>query len=132
MRYFAAMMLVLLMTAAGTAFAQQNKPDTGEVMNAPADLELAAIREKVGEIGEVVQADYEVLLETNPEARGTVTVSFSITPEGTVTDAVVECPEALEGIEASITQVVNELEFESSDRSENLPVTIPFELVPPE
>jgi TonB family protein len=131
-RYFAAVMLVLLITAAGAAFAQENEPSSEEVMNAPVDPELAAIREKVGEMKEVVQADYEVLLETNPEAQGTVTVSFSITPEGTVTDTEIDCPEELEAIETSITQVLGDYEFEPSERSENLPITVPFELMPPE
>jgi TonB family protein len=132
MRFFAAMMLVVLMAAAGAAFAQENEPGSEEVTYAPVDPELAVIREKVGEIREVIQSDYEALLETDPEAQGTVTVSFSITPEGTVTDVVVDCPDELEGIEAGITEALNELEFDVSERSENLPVTIPFDLMPPE
>jgi len=132
MKYFAAMTLVVLMAAAGAAYAQEIEPGNGELAYAPVDTELTDIRTKVGEIKEVVQSDYEALLETNPEAQGTVTVSFSVTPEGTVADAVVDCPEELEALEAGITQVVNELEFDSSERSENLPITIPFELIPPE
>ncbi len=132
MRYFAFVITVLLMMVAGAAFGQENATDNETAAYAPVDPEIAVIRTKVNDIREVIQADYEVLLETNPEAQGTVAVSFSITPEGIVTDVVIDCPEELSDLEASITEALGELEFEPVERTEDLPVTIPFDLMPPE
>jgi TonB family protein len=129
---YALMVSVILVLSAGAAHAQQETNGSEVAELAPADAELAVIREKVSDINDIMQSDYEVLLETEPEAGGTITVSFSITPDGTVTDAVVDCPDELAGMETSITEALCELEFEPTERSEDLPVTIPFELMPPE
>lgn len=132
MRYFAFMITVLLILVDGVAFAHENATDNEEATHAAVDREIAVIRNKVNDIKEVIQADYEVLLVSEPGAQGTVTISFSITPEGAVTDTVVGCPEELSDIEANITKAIGELEFEPTEHTENLPITVPFDLMPPE
>ncbi len=136
MRYL--LIIALLTIAVGTASAQEAAGNTSETTCAPIEQspdgrDLGSIRVKVNEIKTVVQTDYEVLLATNPEAEGTVTLSFAIAPEGTVTDAEVECTEDLVSLQADILMAVEELEFEpSSEQTENIPVTVPFTLTPPQ
>ncbi len=139
MRYTIVFVILVLV---GTVFAQENsggneRPTHAEIY--PEDRmeatnrDMAAIRGKINEIKEVVQADYEVLLVTNPEATGVITVSFSITPEGTVTDASVQCPEDLASLQEGVLAKLESLEFEAeAEQTEDIPVTVPFTLVPPQ
>ena len=130
--------IALLSIAAGTALAQESAGNVPEatyvpIEESPDGRDLVSIRAMVNEIKTVVQTDYEVLLATNPEAEGTITLSFSIAPEGTVSDAVVECTEDLVTLQADILTVVEALDFGiAPDQTENIPVTVPFTLSPPQ
>ena len=136
MRYL--MILALLSVALGTAFAQEEAGNASDATYAPIEespdgRDLGSIRAKVNEIKTVVQTDYEVLLATESEAEGTVSVTFAITPEGTVSDAEVECTEDLISLQADILTAVEALEFEpSADQTESIPITVPFTLTPPQ
>ncbi|MCK5133177.1 MAG: AgmX/PglI C-terminal domain-containing protein [Candidatus Sabulitectum sp.] len=145
MRYFMILVLLMLLVA-GTVFGQEIIATDEAVISEPvfaiAEVEdpiestgrdMSSIRRKISEIKEVVQTDYEVLLATNPEVGGTITISFSITPEGTVVDAYVDSPEELSTLREDILSVLAELDFgPASDQTEDIPVTIPFTLNPPQ
>ncbi|MCK5787273.1 MAG: hypothetical protein KAH54_12045 [Candidatus Sabulitectum sp.] len=122
MRIFVMLVITALLT--GAAFAQEN------------DLvhrDMDEIRVKINEIKEVVQRDYEALLATDPEASGTITVSFLITPVGTVADVSIDCPGELTVIREDIISVLEEIDFGPvPDQIEDIPVTVPFTLTPPE
>ncbi len=138
MRYL--MILVFMMVLAGTAFGQENAAGEEEVTYATIDPEdriepngrdMGNIRGRINEIKEVVQTDYEVLLATDPEATGTVTINFSITPEGSVLDASVDCPEELSSLQEDILSVLAELDFGvAPDQAEDIPIEVPFTLTP--
>lgn len=144
MRCFA--VFILTIVVAGTAFAQEIIATDEVVVSEPvfaiAEVEdpiestgrdMSNIRVKINEIKEVVQTDYEVLLATDPETSGTITISFSITPEGTVSDASVDSPEELSTLQKNILSVLAELDFgPASDQTEDIPVTVPFTLNPPQ
>ncbi len=144
MRYFA--ILVLITAVTGTAFGQENTTGGEEVapeittvaletedLIGPDGRDMSSIRRRINEIKAVVQTDYEVLLATDPEAGGTITVSFSITPGGTVSDPSVDCPEELASLRENIISTLAELEFDPApEQTENLPIEVPFTLTPPE
>ncbi len=140
MRYL--VVFVLAMLVAGTAFGQENAPGEEEDTYAavepedratPNGRDMGAIRSKIDEIKEVVQTDYEVLLESDSEASGTISISFFITAEGTVTDASVDCPEALATLQEGVLAKLESLEFGvAPDQIEDIPVTVPFNLIPPQ
>ena len=94
---------------------------------------MSDIRRKINIIKMRVQTAYESLLRTNPGASGTITISFSITPGGSVTGVSVSCPGALGGLQGTVTSAVNSLNFgPAPEQTGNLPVTVPFNLVPPQ
>lgn len=140
--------LVLMMVFTGSAFGQENanaadsEGEAAEVAYTPIALEeensaggrnMSDIRHKVNDIKAVVQTDYEVLLATDPEAGGTITISFSITPEGNVNEASVDCLEELSSLQEDIITALEELDFgPAPDQTEDIPVTIPFTLTPPQ
>lgn len=139
MRYFG--ILVLAMILAGTVFAQEieagDQPTTSAIepedRATPNGRAMGDIRVKINEIKEVVQTDYEVLLTSDSEASGTISISFSITPEGTVSDASVDCPEALASLQEDVIAKLESLEFGAApDQTEDIPVTVPFTLSPPQ
>ena len=140
MRYYLVFVLAILI--AGTAFGQENAPGEEEVTYAavepedratPNGRDMGDIRVKINEIKEVVQTDYEVLLESDSEASGTITVSFSITADGTVADANVDCPEVLATLKEDIFAKLESLEFGiAPEQTEDIPVTVPFNLFPPQ
>lgn len=132
------MIIALLSISAGTALAQEpvgNAVETTHdvVEQSPDGRDIGSIRVKINEIKTVVQTDYEVLLATNPDAEGTITLSFSIAPEGAVSDALVECTEDLLSLQAAILTTVEELDFGiAPDQTEGIPITVPFTLTPPQ
>ena len=139
MRYFAVFILVI--GVAGTALGQENSLGEEETTHAvvepedpigPDGRDMDNILGIIGEIKEVIQTDYEILLTSDSEASGTITVSFSITPEGTVSDASVDCPEALISLQEDVLTKLESLELGASpDQIEDIPVTVPFSLSPP-
>lgn len=140
MRYL--MILVPAVLLAGTALAQETvnneeEPNYAAIENEdrsePADRDLDNIRGRINEIKEMVQTDYEVLLAADPEASGTITISFSITPEGAVAEPSVDCPEELTALRADIVSVLEELDFGvAPDQTEDIPIEVPFTLTPPQ
>ncbi|MEA3267131.1 MAG: hypothetical protein U9P42_09365 [Candidatus Fermentibacteria bacterium] len=140
MRYF--VVFILAIVIAGTAFAQEDAPGEEEITYAaiepedratPNGRDMGAIRIKINEVREVIQEDYEVLLASDPEASGTISISFSITAQGTVTDASVDCPEALATLQEDVLAKLESLEFGiASEQTEDIPVTVPFNLTPPQ
>ncbi|MCK5037194.1 MAG: hypothetical protein KAS73_14955 [Candidatus Sabulitectum sp.] len=140
MRYY--LVFVMALVIAGTAFGQENAAGEEEVTYAavepedsvgPNGRDMGDIRVKINEIKEVVQTDYEVLLESDSEASGTITVSFSITAEGAVADASVDCPEVLATLQEDVLAKLESLEFGvAPDQIEDIPVTVPFNLIPPQ
>ena len=132
------MIIALLSIAAGTALAQEPVGNAVEatydvIEQSPDGRDIGSIRVKINEIKTLVQTDYEVLLAANPEAEGTITLSFSIAPEGAVSDAVVECTEDLVTLQEDILTTVEELDFGiAPDQTESIPITVPFTLTPPQ
>jgi len=94
---------------------------------------MSDIRRKINIIKMRVQTAYESLLRSNPGASGTITINFSITPGGSVTGVSVSCPGALSSLQGTVTSAVSSLNFGSApEQTGNLPVTVPFSLVPPQ
>lgn len=94
---------------------------------------MSDIRGRINVIKMRVQTAYESLLRTNPGASGTITINFSITPSGSVTGVSVSCPAALASLQGTITSAVSSLNFgPAPEQTANLPVTVPFSLVPPQ
>jgi hypothetical protein len=91
------------------------------------------IRRKINMINMRVKRAYEDLLRTNPTAGGTINVSFSITPSGSVTGVSVSAGGSLSSLEPAVRAAVQSLNFgPSSEQTENIPMTVPINLVPPE
>lgn len=91
------------------------------------------IRLKLDEINQVLKPAYEELLENDPAASGLIEISFSITPDGSVTDVVVTPDESLAALATLVEESVSAMAFEASlEQEENIPVTVPIYLVPPE
>lgn len=140
MRHYLVFVLAILI--AGTVFGQENASGEEEVNYAaiepedriePNGRDMGDIRVNINEIKEVIQTDYEVLLADDPEATGTITISFSITAEGTVSGASVDCPEALGSLQADVLAKVESLDFGiAPEQTEDIPVTVPFTLKPPQ
>ncbi|MCK5787170.1 MAG: hypothetical protein KAH54_11530 [Candidatus Sabulitectum sp.] len=94
---------------------------------------MSDIRRKINIIKMRVQTAYESLLRSNPTAAGTITINFSITPAGAVTGVSVSCPGALSALQGTVTSAVSSLNFGPAlEQTGNLPVTVPFSLVPPQ
>ena len=80
-----------------------------------------------------IKRAYEDLLRSNPTASGTISVSFSITPGGSVTGVSVSAPGNLSSLIASVRAAVQSLNFGvSSEQIDNIPMIVPLNLVPPE
>jgi len=94
---------------------------------------MSDIRRKINIIKMRVQTAYESLLRSNPGASGTITINFSITPGGAVTSVSVSCPGPLSSLQGTVSSAVSSLNFGSAEgQTSNLPVTVPFSLVPPQ
>ncbi|PIE51187.1 hypothetical protein CSA37_13035 [Candidatus Fermentibacteria bacterium] len=94
---------------------------------------MSDIRRRVNVIKMRVQTAYESLLRTNPGAGGTITINFSITPSGSVTGVSVSCPGPLSSLQSTVTSAIQGLNFgPAPEQTGNLPVTVPFNLVPPQ
>lgn len=94
---------------------------------------MSDIRRRINVIKMRVQTAYESLLRTNPGASGTITINFSITPSGSVTGVSVSCPGALSSLQGTVTSAVQGLNFgPAPEQTSNLPVTVPFSLIPPQ
>ncbi len=94
---------------------------------------MSDIRRKINIIKMRVQTAYESLLRSNPGASGTITISFSIAPGGSVTGVSVSCPGSLSSLQGTVTSAVSSLNFgPAPEQTGNLPVTVPFSLVPPQ
>ncbi len=94
---------------------------------------MSDIRRRINVIKMRVQTAYESLLRSNPGASGTITINFSITPGGSVTGVSVSCPGALSSLQGTVTSAVSSLNFgPAPEQTGNLPVTVPFSLVPPQ
>ncbi|MBN2586585.1 MAG: hypothetical protein JXA64_02990 [Candidatus Fermentibacteraceae bacterium] len=91
------------------------------------------IRRKINTINMRVKRAYEDLLRTNPTAGGTINVSFSITPSGSVTGISISAGGSLSSLEPSVRAAVQSLNFgPSSEQVDDIPMTVPINLVPPE
>lgn len=94
---------------------------------------MSAIRAKINTIKYSVKSAYENILRSNPMAGGTISISFSITPSGSVTGVSVSMPSSMSSMRGHVEGVVNNLNFgPSSDQTSNIPMTVPFTMVPPE
>lgn len=99
----------------------------------PPDRSMDEVREVVAGVRTSIQEVYEVLLVTEAAAAGDVTVKFEITPAGTVTDVEITCTEGLETLIEPVTETVKSLDFGNCPgQQENIPVTVPFSLLPPQ
>ncbi len=91
------------------------------------------IRRKTNMIIMRIKRAYEDLLRSNPTAAGTISVSFSITPGGSVTGVSVSAPGNLSSLTASVQAAVQSLNFgASSEQIDNIPTGVTINLVPPE
>ena len=94
---------------------------------------MADIRRKTNMIIMRIKRAYEDLLRSNPTASGTISVSFSITPGGSVVGVSVSAPGNLSSLTASVQAAVQSLNFgASSEQIDNIPMIVPLNLVPPE
>lgn len=94
---------------------------------------MSDIRRRINVIKMRVQTAYESLLQTNPGASGTITINFSITPGGSVTGVSVSCPSSLSSLQGTINTAISSLNFgPASEQTQNLPVSVPFMLTPPD
>lgn len=94
---------------------------------------MSEIRQRLNVMKMRIQTAYESLLRNDPTAGGTINISFSITPGGTVTGVSVSCPGSLSSLQATVTSAVNSLNFgPAPEQTSNLPVTVPVRLVPPQ
>ncbi|MBN1435204.1 hypothetical protein JW921_10625 [Candidatus Fermentibacterales bacterium] len=94
---------------------------------------MSDIRARLGILKMRVQTAYESLLRSNPTAGGTITVNFSITPGGSVVGVSVSAPSELQGLVATVQSATQALNFGAAEgQTENLPVTVPIRLLPPE
>lgn len=110
----------------GTVFAQGNAPsESGRSME--------EVRESISELQDIITSDYEILLAEDPEATGTITLKFSIAPDGSLVEPVVECSDALSSLNEPVLEALNNLEFSADEEQvDNIPVTVPITLLPPQ
>ncbi|MBD3370618.1 AgmX/PglI C-terminal domain-containing protein [Candidatus Fermentibacteria bacterium] len=95
--------------------------------------DLTSIRRRVNVIKMRVQTAYENLLRSNPTAGGRITLHFDITPSGSVTNVNVQAPSDLSGLKPTIRAAIAAVNFgPAPEQTANLPMTVPFNLVPPE
>ncbi len=93
--------------------------------------DMSQIRRKINVIKMRVQSAYEGLLRSDPGASGTITIQFSITPSGSVTS--VSVSGGLSSLHSTVRSAVSALNFgPAPEQTGNLPVTVPFSLVPPQ
>jgi hypothetical protein len=94
---------------------------------------MTDIRRKINTINMRVKRVYEDLLRSNPSAGGTISISFSITPSGSVVGISVSASGSLSSLEPSVRAAVQSLNFGvSSEQLENIPMSVPMNLIPPE
>ncbi len=117
---------LIALISIGTVFAQGNTDgDPGRNME--------EIRAKISELKDLITRDYEILLAENPEAQGTITLKFSIAPDGSVLEPLVECSEVLRSLHEPVLEALKNLEFRpEEEQQEDIPVTVPISLLPPE
>ena len=95
--------------------------------------DLTDIRRRVNVIKMRVQTAYESLLRSNPTAGGRITLAFSITPGGSVTAVSVNAPGGLSSLRPTIEAAISSVNFgPAPEQTENLPMQVSFNLVPPE
>lgn len=91
------------------------------------------IRRKTNMIIMRIKRAYEDLLRNNPTAGGTISVSFSITPGGSVVGVSVSAPGSLSSLTSAVQAAVQSLNFgPSSEQMENIPTGVTLNLIPPE
>lgn len=94
---------------------------------------MTDIRRKINMINMRVKRAYEDLLRSNPSAGGTISISFSITPSGSVVGISVSASGSLSSLTPSVRAAVQSLSFgASSEQTDNIPMSVPMNLVPPE
>lgn len=94
---------------------------------------MSDIRRKINMINMRVKRVYEDLLRNNPSAGGTINISFSITPSGSVIGISVSASGSLTSLEPSVRAAVQSLSFGvSSEQTADIPMSVPMNLVPPE
>lgn len=94
---------------------------------------MADIRRKINVINMRVKRAYEDLLRTNPTAGGTINISFSITPSGSVVGINVSASGSLASLEPSVRAAVQSLSFGvSTEQTADIPMSVPMNLIPPE
>ncbi len=100
----------------------------------PFELEyrdMSQIRAKVRLIERQILTAYEALLRSDPRATGSITVQFFITPSGSVTG--IQVDGELPSLHETIRFTVSELSFgPCPQQADNLSVTVPFNLIPPQ
>ncbi len=95
--------------------------------------DLTNIRRRVNVIKMRVQTAYESLLRSNPTAGGRITLAFSITPGGSVTAVAVNAPGGLSSLRPTIEAAISSVNFgPAPEQTDNLPMQVSFNLVPPE
>jgi hypothetical protein len=95
--------------------------------------DIASIRRRVQVIKMRVQTAYMNLLRSNPTAGGRITLYFDITPGGSVANVSVQAPSDLSSLKPTIRAAIQAVNFgPAPEQTSNLPMTVPFNLVPPE
>lgn len=97
------------------------------------ERDMDDIRGVVDSVKEYIVTEYEELLESSPGAGGVLSVSFAITPRGSVVGISIESSEELEPLVPDLREVIGNLDFGvSEEQTDDITVTIPFSLFPPE
>ena len=97
------------------------------------ERDMDEIREIVDSVKKYIRIEYEELLESSPGVGGVLSVSFAITPEGAVNGISVDVSGDLESLVPGLIEMIGDLDFGvSEEQIDDLDVTIPFSLFPPE
>jgi len=114
--------LAIAMIASAAALAQGN-----------VDFDAEAVRVALESVRDAAQEAYEILLDELPDAAGTVTLTFTISRDGFVSDVAVEGDSVLAPVSAVLSSEVSELRFEPLTHSSTpIEICVPFEFRPPE
>lgn len=108
-----------ILVAASIASAQQ------------ASIAMEEIRGSMREVKDAIWSEYQDLLRTVPDASGNVTVAFTITSVGAISDVVVTSDPGLETLSGAAEDALRGVSFDAGLVEEPLEISVPFECSPP-
>ena len=95
------------------------------------DWLMESLRSTLVDLNEKVSEEYELLLEENLEAAGTITLEFRIMPDGAIWDLSVTADSVLAPLIPLIDSLLNDIKIDLSQPIQaSIPVVVPLELKP--